>query len=148
MKQKLQNVLYTEIPLTREIGIKVEEYDDLSLTLSAPLKNNINHKCTAFGGSLYSLAVLTGWGLVYLVLKEHNLSGHIVIHKSNTRFIRPVASDFTASCSFKSPAQCESFLKMYRRKGIARVTLESQIMTDNKAGVIFTGSYVVHSRSY
>jgi len=100
--KSLQEILNTEIPLTKAIGIKVVEYNDNRLTLRAPIDNNINHKCTAFGGSLYSISVLTGWGLIYLLLKEYGLSGHIVIHESNTKFLKPVATDIIARCGFDS----------------------------------------------
>lgn len=145
MIKLLQEVLNSEIPLTTNIGLRVIEYKDLSLTLSAPLENNINHKSTAFGGSIYSVSVLSGWGLIYLLLKQHNLSGHIVIQESNTKFIKPVDSDITAKCSFKSTEQYEKFLKMYKRKGIARINLEAKILCNNENAVIFNGSYVVHT---
>ncbi|MFV2004094.1 MAG: thioesterase domain-containing protein [Gammaproteobacteria bacterium] len=145
MIEELQQVLHSEIPLTKTIGIKVIDHTDLSLTLSAPLENNINHKCTAFGGSIYSVAVLSGWGLIYLLLKQHGLSGHIVIQESNTKFIKPVTSDITAKCSFESKEQYERFLKMYQRKGIARIQLKSSITNDTGTNVIFKGSYVVHT---
>lgn len=145
MIKKLQEVLHSEIPLTKAIGIEVVEYTDLSLTLYAPLENNINHKCTAFGGSLYSVSVLSGWGLIYLLLKQHGLSGHIVIQESNTKFLKPVVSGITAKCLFESKEQYVRFIKMYKRKGIARIQLESRILCNTDANVIFKGSYVVHT---
>lgn len=145
MIKHLQNVLHTEIPLTKAIGIEVKQFTDLSLTLSAPITNNLNHKCTAFGGSLYSVSVLSGWGLIYLALKQHQLSGHIVIQESNTKFIKPVEKDIIARAAFQSVEQRDKLLAMYRRKGIARITLESDILTDdNTIGVKFKGTYVVH----
>ena len=144
MINELQALLHAEIPLTKAIGIKVGEYNNHSLTLHAPLENNINHKCTAFGGSLYSVAVLSGWGLVYLLLQQHELSGHIVIQESNIKFIKPVVSDITAKCSFESAAQIDKFIKTYKKKGIARIDLEAHITCNNEASVVFNGSYVVH----
>ncbi len=143
-EQALQAVLYAEIPLTQSIGIEVIEHTDMSLTLSAPIENNINHKCTAFGGSLYSVAVLSGWGLIYLLLKQHQLTGHIVIQESNTRFIKPVSSRITAKCAFESEQQIDGFLNMYKKRAKARIKLQSRIMVDNEAAVLFSGSYVVH----
>lgn len=145
MISQLQEVLHTEIPLTKHIGISVIEQTDLSLTLTAPLKNNINHKCTAFGGSLYSVAVLSGWGLIYLLLKKNSLPGHIVIQESNTQFIKPVNSAITATCSFLSTNQCDKFLAMYKRKNRARIKLISTISCNNENAVTFTGTYVVHT---
>ena len=144
MIQLLQDVLHTEIPLTKHIGLTVVEYTDLSLTLTAPLENNINHKCTAFGGSIYSVSVLSGWGLIYLLLKKHNLSGHIVIQESDIKFIKPVNSDITSKCSFLSTQQCDKFINMFKRNGVARIKLTSKILSNSEDAVIFNGSYVVH----
>ena len=145
MHKTLQEVLHSEIPLTKEIGITVSEYTCDSLTLKAPLESNLNHKCTAFGGSLYSVSVLSGWGLLYLLLKEHDLVGHIVIQESNTKFIKPVESDLSATCSFESVEQKDKFIKMFKRKGVARIQLESRITLHNDDHVVFKGSYVVHT---
>lgn len=145
MINTLQDVLHSEIPLTKEIGISVREYSGDSLTLIAPLENNLNHKCTAFGGSIYSVSVLSGWGLLYLLLKEHDLVGHIVIQESNTRFLKPVESDLSATCAFASTEQKEKFIKMFKRKGVARIQLESHITYANDAHVVFKGAYVAHT---
>ena len=145
MIKKLQDVLHAEIPLSQAIGIEVIEYHDNALTLFAPLKNNINHKCTAFGGSLYSVSVLAGWRLLYLLLNKNDLPGHIVIQESNIQFLKPVASDITAKCSFTSIEQYEKFIKSYKRKGMARIQLESRINNNTETCVIFKGSYVVHT---
>lgn len=147
MIDELQKVLHSEIPLTKAIGIEVVEYGDQGLILSAPLENNINHKSTAFGGSLYSVSVLSGWGLIYMLLREHGLSGHIVIYESSTRFLKPVTNDIVASCAFDSTEQCEKLLRTYKRKGIVRTRLESHVICNPETSVIFEGSYVIHGRS-
>ncbi len=145
MTKHLQEVLNSEIPLTSHIGIQVGKHTDLSLALHAPLKNNTNHKSTAFGGSIYSVSVLSGWGLIYLLLKKHNLPGHIVIQESNIKYIKPVTTDITAKCSFTSIEQQDKFIKMYKRKGLARLQLEANILCNNETAVIFNGTYVVHT---
>lgn len=145
MEKHLQRVLHHEIPLTREIGIEVVEYTGETLTLTAPLEKNTNHKCTAFGGSLYSVSVLSGWGLIYLLLEARGLTGHIVIQESTTKFLKPVDSDLTATCAFDSREQVEKFIRMFQRKGRARIRLESAIKSAGEALVVFHGSYVVHT---
>lgn len=144
MITELQNVLYSEIPITKALGITVKEFSNTSLTLSAPLENNLNHKSTAFGGSLYSVAVLSGWGLIYWLIKSRGLKGHIVIQQSSTNFNKPVVSDITARCSFESEQQIEKFIRMYKSKGKARIKLQSVVMSDSEIGVLFNGSYVIH----
>ena len=59
----LQRRIDREIVLAKPMGIIVEAADERALVLRAPLAPNANHKGTAFGGSLYSLAVLDRLGL-------------------------------------------------------------------------------------
>lgn len=143
-KTELEAKLHEEIPLTQAIGIKVEHYTGNSLTLSAPLANNINHKSTAFGGSLYSIAVLAGWGLLYSKMKELGLSGHIVIQQSNINYLQPVREDIFATCSIDSIEKFDRFIKIFNKKGIARIKLVSEIRQGDDVAVEFEGSYVVH----
>ena len=56
----LESILHHDIPLTREMGLKVVAWHDRQLRLHLPLDANINHKSTMFGGSLYCGAVLAG----------------------------------------------------------------------------------------
>ncbi|HFE37406.1 MAG TPA: hypothetical protein ENK06_03165 [Gammaproteobacteria bacterium] len=92
----------------------------------------------------YSVSVLSGWGLVYLALQAHNLSGHIVIQASSTKFVKPVISDIKSQSVFVSVQQREKFLARYRRKGIARIKLTSRICCADELCVVFSGAYVVH----
>lgn len=144
MNEHLQEILYTQIPLTQSIGIKVGEYNNHCLTLTAPLANNINHKHTAFGGSLYSVCVLTGWSLLYLLLDEHNLTGHIVIQESNIRYLKPVNEMIRAQCSFDSEDQKQTFIRTYSRKGKARINLQATVVCNGQTSVVFEGKYVVY----
>ena len=67
---ELQNVFHQQIPITNHLGLQVSSYENETLRLFAPLQENINHKASAFGGSIYSVCVLAGWGLLYLKMKE------------------------------------------------------------------------------
>jgi len=140
----LEYVLADEIPLTKAIGIKVKKFTGDSLTLTAPLENNLNHKKTAFGGSLYSIAVLTGWGLLTMHLRAAGLKGQIVIHNSRVNYLRPVTGEIVASCSVDVNVGIEKFLRIYQRKGVSRVLLSVQIRSGDKVAVDFVGRYVVH----
>jgi thioesterase domain-containing protein len=141
--RELQDVLHHEIPLSQQIGLVVEEYDGQRLSLRAPLAPNINHKSTAFAGSLNAVATLAGWGLTWLLLREHDLHGVIVIHESVARYETPVASDFVATCRRPAAHAIERFLAALRRRGKARLALTVEILdAQGRAAVIFSGSYV------
>src|ERR1700722_9348070 len=60
-REYLQDMIGREFLLAKHIGVVVESADDDAVVLRAPLAANANHQGTAFGGSLYSLAVLSGW---------------------------------------------------------------------------------------
>lgn len=140
---RLQQTLHSDIPLTREMGITVAAYDGRQLRLAAPLAPNLNHKCTAFGGSLYSLAVLCGWGLLQLKLEEAGLHHHIVIQEANIEYLLPVAQDMEAECTLDENA-LQRFLTMLKKHGRARLSLEVAVRRDEQTAVKFSGRYVVH----
>jgi hypothetical protein len=83
----LESILHHDIPLTREMGLKVIDWQDRRLQLHLPLDANINHKSTMFGGSLYCGAVLAGWGWLHLQLREEGIEdGHIVIQEGQISY--------------------------------------------------------------
>lgn len=140
--EALQATFDHEIPITREIGIKVALYDGEKLELTAPIKRNINHKSTAFAGSLNSVVTLAGWGLIWLLLKELDISATIVIQDSASHYRRPVTRDFTAICSRPPDEQVEQFARVLREKGRARLELASTISEQNVLVMSFQGRYV------
>ncbi len=143
LARELEAVLHHEIPLSQQIGLVVERYDGARLALRAPLAPNINHKATAFAGSLTAVATLTGWGLTWLLLRQHDLRGVIVIHESATRYQLPVAHDFVAVCHAPDEQAVERFLMALRRRGKARLALTVEIRdAEEHVAVVFTGSYV------
>jgi thioesterase domain-containing protein len=144
LSAELQQTLHHEIPLSREMGISVVFYSGDQLVLAAPLKPNINHKATAFGGSLYSLAVLCGWGMVHLKLAEANLHRHIVIQEAEIRYLLPVAEDMQAECHLDEEV-LQRFFATLKKHGRARLALKVVIRHEGKTAVKFSGRYVVHS---
>ena len=44
----LESVLHRDIPLTRDMGLKVLDWHDQQLRLHLPLEANVNHKSTMF----------------------------------------------------------------------------------------------------
>lgn len=143
----LENSLLTKIPLVKAMEIRVAGYDGTTLVLNAPLAPNVNDKGTAFGGSLYSLAVLAGWGLLSVKLKEEGLAGEVVIHESNVSYRLPVTGDLEASCTIPGGPEYARFIGDFRVTGKGRITLEVRIMRGSRSAVRFTGNYVAYRTS-
>lgn len=143
----LESILHHDIPLTRDMGLKVLDWHDQQLRLHLPLEANVNHKSTMFGGSLYCGAVLAGWGWLHLRLREEGIEdGHIVIQEGQISYPLPVTTDAIAICQAPSAAVWKKFLAMYQRYGRARLTLHSRIVNEGaeEVAVTFTGQYVLH----
>jgi thioesterase domain-containing protein len=143
----LESILHHDIPLTREMGLKVLDWQHGQLQLHLPLQANINHKSTMFGGSLYCGAVLAGWGWLHLQLREEGIEeGHIVIQEGQISYPLPVTQDATAVCAAPDEKVWKRFLATYKRYGRARLTLETWIVNEGseERAVTFTGQYVLH----
>ena len=143
----LEQVLHHDIPLTREMGLKVLSWQGRQLRLQLPLAPNTNHKSTMFGGSLYCAAVLAGWGWLHLRLREEGIEdGHIVIQEGQISYPLPVTVDAIATCEAPEDAVWEKFLSTYRRYGRARLTLPTYIFNQGSddAAVRFSGQFVLH----
>ncbi|MBA3024553.1 MAG: thioesterase domain-containing protein [Gammaproteobacteria bacterium] len=138
----LTRFLHEHIPLTGAMQLQASAYDGERLELNAPLAPNVNDKGTAFGGSLYNLAVLCGWSLLRLKLNEAGLNEkNIVIHEAHTRYLLPVTGELHAACTLTGDALTE-FIQPLQKKGRARITLTVAIHQQGRTAVEFTGQYV------
>ena len=145
LAKNLEQRLHRDIMLTQHMGILVKEYDTKGLVLSAPLEKNLNHKQTAFGGSLNSLVTLAGWGLVYLLLKEMEQQAHIIIQDSEISYLKPVTHDFQAICPQPEEVALRKFKKMILKKRVGRISLNCYIYEEGELAVSFRGSYVARA---
>ena len=138
--QRIQELLHSKIPITRAMGVRVAEYDGRRLVLSAPLDANINHLGTAFGGSLNALAVLSGYGLLWLELRDDEC--HIVIRESSISYERPVRGEIRAACALPEAGALAEFKQTFHQKSRARIALAATIEDGGVTAVRFRGTFV------
>lgn len=140
----LAHRLHHEIPLTRTMQLRVNRWENHELQLAAPLEPNINHAGSMFGGSLYSVAVLTGWGWLTLRLREAGIEGQIVIRGGSIEYPRPITGEAVGICTAPSEAEWEKFVRQYQRRGLARLQLDIHIHTPSgETAVHLRGDYVL-----
>jgi thioesterase domain-containing protein len=139
----LQAALDAEIPITAALGLRVAGFEAGALRLAAPLAPNINHKDTAFAGSLNAVLTLAGWSMLWLIVYCEAIPAKVVIQDSAIRYLRPVARDFLAECRLPASAEVERFLLILRRKSKARMELTAEIREAGEVVVAFSGRYVV-----
>ena len=141
---ELQATLAREIPMSAQMGIQVHDGGADGLVMRLPLSPNRNHQQTAFAGSLNALCTITGWGSVYLLLRELGRRGNIVIRRSTIKYQEPVtSSEIYARCQPIPAAARQYFLEMLDDKGQAKLDLFVDVPGSGGPAVSFSGSYVV-----
>lgn len=139
--QDITAYLHAHIPMTAAIGAEVVERTPTSIIVRAPLAPNLNHRNTAFGGSLSTLGILSGWAVLNFALRDLALPARLVIQKSDCDFIEPVANEFFAETHLPEP-DWTRFVKMLRKHGRARIVAETLIRCDGTEAVTHRGTYV------
>jgi len=137
-----QRYLHEHIPLSAAMGTRVVEAGPGTVVLEAPLAPNLNHRGTAFGGSVSALAILAGWGLVHLRLRDQGLRTHTVVQRSAVSYLRPVEAPFQARASTPSPHAWDRFVKSLRRWGRGRIRVDVEVTCSGVEVATVDGSYV------
>ena len=141
--QVLEEYLLKNIPLSSAMGVKVDSISLEKVILKAPFSNNINHKQTVFGGSLHAVLTLACWSFLHVRLNEvYGNIAQIVIASSEIQYLAPVAFDFKAECSMTNILEWEKFIKIFEKKGKARIKLESKIYQEDQLLVDYSGIFV------
>jgi thioesterase domain-containing protein len=141
-RDEITAYLHEHMPITRALGARVEHHDAQSVRIAAPLAPNLNHRDTAFGGSLSSLAILSGWVLLYLQLRDRGIECRLVIQRSALDFEAPVDGDFTSSSTLPAHAIWTRFLATLAKHRRARVTVSSTLECTSGVGGSHEGTYV------
>ena len=144
MIKELQNKLYNDIPLTKIMEIKIQNYTNQELITTASLGININDKGTAFGGSLSTITIISGWSLCWLISKELGFdSNNIVIIKNETSFRKPVTKDIVCHTKKPSLQEIQILKEKLLTKKSASIRIDSKIIEDGETCVDFEGYYVI-----
>ena len=61
----LSRYLHDHIPLSAAMAADITALSAENVAVTAPLAPNINHRDTAFGGSVSAAAILAAWALVH-----------------------------------------------------------------------------------
>ncbi|ACS87708.1 fatty acid biosynthesis protein FabY [Musicola paradisiaca] len=137
---QLQQAWHNHIPLSDKMGVRISQYTGQKFITTMPEAGNQNPHHTLFAGSLFSLATLTGWGLIWLSLREKQLDGTIILADANIRYIAPVAGRPSAVADLGS---INGDLARLARGRKARVRLQVELFGDEKSGALFEGVYLV-----
>lgn len=138
--EALQQTWHTGIPISKSMGIRIYQYTGRKLELRAPLGANINVHKTMFAGSIYTLATLTGWGLVQLQLQELQLEGSIVLAEANIEYKQPLLNQARAVVNL---ADVEGDFERLKIGKNAHIKVSVALYEGDDFAAIFHGRYVV-----
>lgn len=136
--RELQRTWHEKIPISDHMGIKLFQYTERTIEVRASLNKNINLHGSMFAGSIYSLATLTGWGMIYLQLKQNELSGEIVLGKASIDYHKPITMKPRAICHLETMQINFDMLKKGKK---CPVSLQVQILDNETKAADFSGVY-------
>lgn len=137
---ELQERWLSKIPISEKMGIKINQYTGFQFECAATLNPNVNTFNTMFAGSSYTLALLTGWGMAWLLMKERDLQGDIVIVDGQIRYKRPVTESPVACTTLDDIAGDLDRLESGRK---ARIVVKVTLFSGDCAAVEFIGTYML-----
>lgn len=138
--QQLQDTWHETIPISEQMGIKLHQYTGNTLEARASLNKNINLHGSMFAGSIYSLATLTGWGMIFLQLKQRGLPGDIVLGDGNIHYHKPVTQQPRAICNIET---LDGNFNRVERNQKCRLKLQVNIKDGDRPVAEFMGTYWV-----
>jgi thioesterase domain-containing protein len=138
----LEHYLHEHIPLSRPLGVRVLAAGPDGVRLAAPLGPNLNHRRTAFGGSLSAVAILAAWSWLHLKLRAGGFVGRIVIQGNSMEYLAAAEGDFEADCRAPGPERWELFAATLAARSRARIELDAEVRVGARLVASFRGQYV------
>lgn len=140
LSAELQATWHKTIPMSKAMDLAIGFYDQKRLVTTCGEDFNKNLHNTMFAGSIYTLATLTGWGWVYLLMQQKNLDGNIVLADANIRYHNPVEGiAFAKTGCLLSSGSVDDL----QGKEKVKLHIEVQVMSGEKVAATFKGLYFV-----
>jgi thioesterase domain-containing protein len=139
---ELETYLHAHIPMSLAMQASVVRASPEAVVLSAPLAPNINHRDTVFGGSASAIAILAAWSLLHMRISAEGLASRLVIQRNTMSYEEPIAGTFTATAQAPDAQAWAQFLRVFKRKGKARITVASVLHFDGAVAGRLEGEFV------
>jgi thioesterase domain-containing protein len=143
-RAELQQKIHSAIPVSQQMQFSIEALSSGSILVSAPLAPNVNIHGTGFAGSIYSIAVLAGWGLSMHIMQQLGMEADLVVSKAEIKYRLPVTGPIECR-ALASEAQRREFLRIFNESGKSRLSLTIEV-GDAPHAVLLATFYAV-SRS-
>jgi len=122
-----ERYLRSFIPVTDFMDFRVRKFGPRRVEIEAPIAVNKSRKEIAFGGSICSLCLASGWALLRSHLDEAGKEATILIRRYDTRFLRPVDKDFRAASELVEPIDWSGYAEAAGKAWSCRVAVATQV---------------------
>jgi thioesterase domain-containing protein len=139
---ELEQYLHEHIPLSKAMQVSVVLLQEEVVILGAPLAPNINHRETVFGGSASAVVILAAWSLLYTRLRAAGITSRLVVRRNTMSYKLPIYGSFTARASIAQPDGWQKFIRIFTRRGRARITVSSVLEYAGQVVGDFEGEFV------
>lgn len=138
----LLGFLHEQIPLTKSLGLEIVSIDETGARIRAPLGPNHNHLGGAFGGSLATMMILSGYIWLYDQLLKKNFEAHVILSREQSEYLLPVTTDIEVLARTPTAEEWKKFEESFSRKGLGRIQLHSAIRQGTGLAATFRGEFV------
>lgn len=142
LSRKIEDYLHFHIPLSRNMQVSVCAIGEDGVRLAAPLQPNINHRGTVFGGSVSALAMIAGWTLVYVRVRDLAYDTRLVIRRNSVDYFAPLPGDFRAWARARDADGWSTFFDGLESRGKGRLHVIAEISSNTEVAARFEGEYV------
>jgi thioesterase domain-containing protein len=141
--KRLEKLLREKIPLVKALKAEIRKVHPDCVELWAPLAPNHNHMGSAFGGSISALLILGGYTWLYQFMLEQGHDVHVILKSCEIDYKFPIEEDLFIFGRAPAAGEIEKFLISFKRKGLGRIHLQSEIRIEGKKAATLQGEYVV-----
>ena len=142
-KLELEKLLNKDIPISLAHEAHISQLTDDLCEISVPLKPNVNHKGTVFGGSLYVACTFASYGLFISSMQKNLIySNNIVISKGEIKYFAPVTDNFTVQAAWLDAEERRIFFEALIKTGKAKICLKAKIFLNFQVVGEFIGHFV------
>lgn len=139
---ELLKFLHEQIPLTKSLGLEIVSINETGTRIRAPLAPNHNHLGGAFGGSLATMMILSGYIQVYHALRKKDLHAHVILSREESKYLIPVKTEIEVFAFAPTEDDWKKFEEGITRKGVARIQIRSVIHQGDSLAAEFSGEFV------
>lgn len=129
-----------QVPLIQHMGVDIAEYEPGRVVVEAPLEPNVNTHGTAFGGSLYCVATMSGWSLVHLTLMDAGFEPNVWVTEGEVKYHKPIEGTLRAEAMLDID-QCDAMVKSYTDKQRARVDVLVKMYQEDELALTLNVTY-------